>query len=59
MFVMILAAMNQSDMLHIFSLRFILSDTVRQSTSIVETAQTELPDGLRTHVENADINRCS
>lgn len=59
MFAMISAAMNQSDMLHILSTRFILSDTVRQSTSIVETAQTELPDRLRTHVENADINRCS
>lgn len=34
------------------------SDTARQSASIVTTAQTELQDRLRAHVENKDVNRC-
>lgn len=37
MIVMILAAMNQSDMLHIF-----ISVAVKRSTPIVKTAQMEL-----------------
>lgn len=53
MIVMILAAMNQSDMLHIFT-----SDTVSHSTSIVKMAQMEPGGRIGAYADSKVTNHC-